>query len=748
MRLSRALRAYARPVDFAGRWAPFAGSALMVGLTSVLLAGLSGLRAAQTGVATVSQNIANANTPGYVRTEMTLAPRTQIGAGAGVEITGIRRAADRFLATASYIASSAAGSASARADLLSRAQENFGDPSSASSMFGMVDEYWSSLTELGIDPASSLRRADAVSALQATYSEIHRIGGALQELIGEADQRIADGVSEAQNLMNRIAELNNEIRLNKRSGTDTSSAENAQSALIDQLSELMDVRATPQEDGSTHVRTGGGALLVGINVAKLSYTSNPSPYATHGVITLNEDIGSNTNIESFLTGGSIKGLLQARDADLPGLAEALGGYAGALADVMNAVHNENASSPAVSSMTGRQTGLLSTDALNFTGQATIALVDSTGVLRDRLTIDFDAQTIASEAPANTISFAGGGTIGDFVDALNTALAAETPSAGSATFTNGVLSLIMNNNAGIVIQQDDADPALRAGRGFSHFFGLNDLVSRPTPLFFESGVRGSDLHGFADDGAISYEIRDTQGRFIANRTITIAGPLAAPGATWNDLLGALNATGTGLGEYGAFSLDSATGRISFASNAAFNVQLTNDTTQRGGTGVALSALHGLNSSATAGRATEIDVNSQIANNTNRLAVGRPDISALIGAKIVEAGDNRGANALAAARNSMQNFGAAGVLTAQTGTLATYAARLGGEAGRLASDAERQAAGAQAVSLAAADRRGEMESVSIDDELMKMTTYQNAYAAAARVIQAATEMLDVLMTIGYR
>lgn len=720
----------------------------MVGLTSVLLAGLSGLRAAQTGVATVSQNIANANTPGYVRTEMTLAPRTNIGAGAGVEITGVKRAADRFLATASYIATSAAGSASARADLLSRAQQSFGDPSSASSVFGMVDEYWSALTELGVDPSSSLRRSDAVSALQATYSEIHRIGDSLQQLIGEADQRIGDAVSEAQNLMNRIAELNNEIRLNKRSGTDTSSAENAQSALIDELSTLMDVRATPQPDGSTHIRTGGGALLVGVSAAKLSYTPNPSPYATHGVISLNEEIGSNTNIESFLTGGSIKGLLQARDVDLPGLAEALGGYAGALADVMNAVHNENASSPAVSSMTGRQTGLLSTDALNFTGSATIALVDSGGVLRDRLTIDFDAQTITSESPANTVSFAGGGTIGDFVDALNTALAAETPSSGSATFNNGVLSLNMSNNAGIVIQQDDADPALRAGRGFSHFFGLNDLVSRPTPLFFENGISGSDLHGFAEDGVISYEIRDTQGRFIANRSVTITGPLAAPGATWNDLIGALNANGTGLGEYGVFSLNSTTGQITFAGNAAFNVELVNDTTQRGDTGVAFSALHGLDSSATSGRATEVTVNSLIANNTNRLAVGRPDISGLIGSKVIEAGDNRGANALAAARNTMQSFGAAGVLSAQTGTLATYASRLGGEAGRLASDAERQSLGAAAVATAAADRRGEKEAVSIDDELMKMTTYQNAYAAAARVIQAATEMLDVLMTIGYR
>lgn len=719
----------------------------MVGLTSVLLSGLSGLRAAQTGVATVSQNIANANTPGYVRTEMVLAPRTDIGAGAGVDITGVRRAADRFLATASHIATAASGSASARAELLSRAQQSFGDPSNASSMFGRLDEYWSALTELGVDPASSLRRSDAVSALQSTYAEIHRIGDSLQQLIGEADQRIADAVSEAQNLINRIAELNNEIRLNKRAGTDTTSAENAQSGLIDQLSAIMDVRVTPNSDGSVHVRTGGGALLVGVTAATLTYTPNPSPYATHGVISLNEDIGSQTNIESFLTGGSLKGLLQARDVDLPGLADALGGFAGALADALNAVHNENASSPAVSQMTGRQTGLLGTDALNFTGSATVAITDSAGILRDRLTIDFDAQTITTEAPANVISFAGGGTIDDFVDALNTALGGTTP-AGAATFQNGVLALNVNANGGIVIQQDDADPALRAGRGFSHFFGLNDLVSRPTPLFFESGISGSDLHGFAAGGAISYEVRDTQGRFIASRSVSITGPLAAPGATWADLVNALNANGTGLGEYGVFSPDNATGQINFAANPAFQVELVSDTTQRGGTGVALSALHGMGAAATAGRATEVDISTAIAANPLRLAAGRPDLSGLLGAKVVEAGDNRGANALLAARDSVRGFPAAGVLTAQSATLATYAARLGGEAGRLASDAEGQALGAEAVATAAADRRSEMEGVSIDDELMKMTTYQNAYAAAARVIQAATEMLDVLMAIGYR
>jgi flagellar hook-associated protein 1 FlgK len=98
--------------------------------------------------------------------------------------------------------------------------------------------------------------------------------------------------------------------------------------------------------------------------------------------------------------------------------------------------------------------------------------------------------------------------------------------------------------------------------------------------------------------------------------------------------------------------------------------------------------------------------------------------------------------------VRGFPAAGVLTAQSTTLAVYAARLGGEAGRLAADAQRAANGAEAVATAAGDRRAQIEGVSLDDELLKMTTYQNAYAAAARVIQAATDMLDVLMAIGYR
>ena len=732
------------PANFAGRWALYAGRAGVTSLSSVLLSGLSGLRAAQSGISSASQNITNANTPGYVRTELVLAPHADLGDGGGVDVTGIKRAADRFLAAASFIAQAAQGASSARADILNRAQANFGDPSSSTSMFGLLDQFWSAATQVGVDPSSTLRRDDAVSSLQATYSEVQRVGQTLQDLISESDQRIADQVSQAQDLMNRIAQFNTQISLTKSTGADTSSVENAQSQLVNQLSSLMDITVTPTQAGGVQVRTSGGALLVGTQAATISYTPSDGNFASHGVISLNPQLGSATNLEPFLTGGSIKGLLQVRDQDLPSLAEALGGFSSALGDALNEVHNANASSPAIGNMVGRQTGLLGTDALNFTGKATIGVVDANGVLKDRLSIDFDAGTITSDLSASTYSFAGG-TIANFTTALNSALGAESP-AGSASFSNGVLSLNAGASGGLVIQQDAATPSDRAGRGFSHFFGLNDLVSSTTPMFFQNGIKGTDVLGFNAGGEISYQVRDTSDRFIANRTISIAGALASPTATWDDLLTALNATGTGLGDYGTFTRDATTGQISFTSNPKFQVTLSADSTQRGGTGVSFSALNGLSEASTAGRALTVNVNASVAANPSRLAVGIPDLTAALGTQVIEGGDNRGAAALVGARDSIRSFASAGSLTAQSTTLGVYATRLGGEAGRLASDSQHSADGAQAVATAANDRRSKVESVSMDDELVKMTTYQNAYAASARVIQAATQMLDILMNLG--
>ncbi|MBI1251721.1 MAG: flagellar hook-associated protein FlgK [Alphaproteobacteria bacterium] len=713
-------------------------------LTTAFRSGLSALQTAQAGLAVASQNIANANTPGYVRAEASLAPRVLLGPGGGVEISSVRRAADRFLAAASYYAEAQRGAADVRSGLIARAQAAFGDPTGETSLFAGIDRIWGAFAELGVDSTSALRRDSAVQSIQQTFYGIERAATDVQALITEADERIAEKVGEAQNLITRIHELNGEIRLTRRVAGEATGAENAQSALIDKLSGLLDIRVTPQGDGTVTVRTAQGALLVGEQVATISYSPSGATFTSFNAIQYQIASDVTTNLEPYISGGELGGLLQARDGDLRNLAEALGGLSAGLADTLNQVHNQNAPYPVTGALTGRQTGLLSTDALNFTGTATIGLVDSAGALSQRLTILFDAAPprIDVETSSGTTSTTFTNTIGAFTTALNTALGA----GGSAAFSNGRLS-ITPTSGGVVVQQDEpsAGGAARAGRGFSHFFGLNDLASRATPIFFETGGVAGDAHGLNSGGALSFDIRDGSGRIIAQPTFTIAGALTNPGSTWSDLVTALNNTTTGLGRYVTFSYAS-DGRITFTPNAGFQANLTDDTTSRGATTLSVSTLFGLGPSASATRAVDIKVAQAILNDPGRLALGRPDLSAQLTTTVSEAGDARGAAELSKAGNVIRTFPAVGALSAQTGTLSVYAARISGDVGRAASDSERSLRGAQALANAANDRRAEVEGVNLDDEFIRLTTYQNAYAAASRVIQAADEMFDVLLNLG--
>ena len=78
-------------------------------LSNIMATAQSGLAAAQTGLRTTSDNIANVNTAGYVRKTVEQTSRVTAGVGAGVDVTGIKRAANSFLQLASLNATTASG---------------------------------------------------------------------------------------------------------------------------------------------------------------------------------------------------------------------------------------------------------------------------------------------------------------------------------------------------------------------------------------------------------------------------------------------------------------------------------------------------------------------------------------------------------------------------------------------------------------------------------------------------------------
>jgi flagellar hook-associated protein 1 FlgK len=102
-------------------------------------------------------------------------------------------------------------------------------------------------------------------------------------------------------------------------------------------------------------------------------------------------------------------------------------------------------------------------------------------------------------------------------------------------------------------------------------------------------------------------------------------------------------------------------------------------------------------------------------------------------------------LAESGDVVQSFGAVGVIAAQNTTINDFAARISGIAGARATSSQQAADSAVAVYTEVSQRRDSVEGVNIDEELVKMTQYQQAYNAASRMMQAANEMLDTLMQL---
>ncbi|MEQ8404034.1 MAG: flagellar hook-associated protein FlgK [Oceanicaulis sp.] len=707
-------------------------------LNGVIGNALSGLQAAQLGMRTASNNVANANTPGYARTEINQTARNSAGQGMGVEITGIERVTDRYLRAASMRAASDASAATVTAEALDRLQAQFGATDDEGSLFGRLNQAFASIGAAAADSAERVSRLSAASDLQSFFDEAQRLSAEVRALRDEADKRISAGVGRVNEILAELQDLNSEVQSLNASAADTTGAQNRQGELLDELSSLMDVKTEIQSDGRMFIRTENGVGLLDNSRLELGYVAaGTGAYGVdYGAITATVSAsGAQLDLTPSIRSGEIRGFLNLRDAELPALAGGLAEFAAGAADALNAAHNGATTLPPPQLIEGRNTGLLGTDSIAGSGSAHLTLVHADGRLAVGGVVEIEAT-----ATGLTVNGTATTTIDQFVTALDGALGASM----SASFADGRLTLTANTaDYGIAMAQVDGDPLSIGGRGFSHFFGLNDLVESERPGFFETGLSAASPHGLNPGGALGFKVTTPDGV----RALDVSVPVT--GATLADQLAALNDPAGGLGRYGAFSLD-AQGALSFTPGPGYgdyDIAVTADSTQRGTTGLSFSQLFGLGDAARMNRAEAFEVKPEIRADSSRFAFARLDTSPAgnIGDIVLTVGDNRGGQDLFSALNAKRSFNAAGGLAAGQASLAEYAARLAGDVGSRAARAERADMAAASVKTAADQKRADVEGVNLDEELARMTLYQQAYNASARLLQAAKEMTDTLLNI---
>jgi flagellar hook-associated protein 1 FlgK len=287
-------------------------------LTALLNLSQSALEANQAAIDITSNNVANANTPGYtdevatwqVNDTVLLSGKTGAGEGASVSAVSQR---DPVLNQRVQQQTQQAASSSAEGAALSDLQSIFGITSTSSSVVSTVigtdmNAFFSSLGALEANPSSNSLRQGVLSAAQTMASDFNGASDQIQQQTSALNQQVPGVVAQVNTLTASIAALNLQIE-SSSPNSDAGTLEDQRQQDLTQLSQLIGFDQTKTENNGLTLTTANGALLVGEGQAYALSTS---------VVNGNTDVVSSSgrDITSGLTGGSLGGIVQALDHDL------------------------------------------------------------------------------------------------------------------------------------------------------------------------------------------------------------------------------------------------------------------------------------------------------------------------------------------------------------------------------------------------------------------------------------------------
>jgi flagellar hook-associated protein 1 FlgK len=317
-------------------------------LTQALSAAISGLRANQAGLALVSSNVANADTPGYVRKTVSQVATAGNGTGISVNVTGVQRELDTYVQRQLRVENSGASYADTLAQSFSQLQDVYGTPGSDNTLESVYNSFTNALQTLSSSPDDTAAQSAVLSAAQLLTQQLNQSSDQIQALRGDAELGISDAVTKANQAMSQIADLNHRIAASSQSDSATATMMDQRDAAVDQLSQLMDVNVIKGDNNQITVFTNSGVQLVGNNASQIKFdpqgtmtaastwSSDPTKRNVGTLSLVSPTGGSVDLIESHsIRSGQIAAYLQMRDQTLVQAQGQLDAIAGAMASSLS-----------------------------------------------------------------------------------------------------------------------------------------------------------------------------------------------------------------------------------------------------------------------------------------------------------------------------------------------------------------------------------------------------------------------------
>ncbi len=350
-------------------------------------ASLSGLQAAQRAIDLIGMNIANAATESYHRQEILLTPVEYSGTSTrslgGVQVSGISRSIDEILEREILRQEPQLGQTAQELETLHLIEQSLGDLNS-DRLGHAIDGFFNSINELAAHSTEEGYQQAMIEAGKTLSFQFRDISQFLTSVSGQIIEAAEGMVSQANSLLQEIADLNLQIRSGQQMGNNNNVLMDQRGAALEKLASLMNVSLDYKSDrlGAINVSIDGVSLVSGGDVSTLGIEMG----ANQRFSVVHEKSGLSVSI----TSGRIGGLLNLQNDLIDDISSQLDNLAVAIIDQLNAIHVQGVGEDgSFNNLVGWAAGSPTTELSDISSKI------STGSLRIRI-IDTTTGNIAIE----------------------------------------------------------------------------------------------------------------------------------------------------------------------------------------------------------------------------------------------------------------------------------------------------------------------------------------------------------------
>lgn len=345
----------------------------MSGFSSINTA-LSALEAQQRAVDVASQNVANANTPGYSREAVNLvnvgAPAvparyaTFTGDGQGVKVDSVTRYRDQFLEIQAAVQHGSMASLDQASSTMNSIQQLFNEPSDAG-IQSQMSSFWGGFDDVANNPGDTASRTQLLERADTLAASFNSVSQALTQQQSDTTSQLGATVADINSKSQSIAQLNQSILSNTVAGLPVNDLEDQRDLLANQLAEASGATLRTGDFNQVNVMLNGTALVQGAIANSLNVDSSGATTVLRW---------ANDNSAASVTSGKAGGELDAINTTIPGYVSKLDNVATTLRDEVNQLHGTISGSLAVGSQNQSATGNMQFDvALDSGSFATVTV---------------------------------------------------------------------------------------------------------------------------------------------------------------------------------------------------------------------------------------------------------------------------------------------------------------------------------------------------------------------------------------